>query len=248
MTLLDSLPADAALVAAVFLLAGLVKGVVGLGLPTVSVGLLALLMTPAEAASLLLLPSLLTNIAQASGPALKPLLRRLWPMLLAIVPGALAGSAVIAAGSAALPVLGLALLAYAAWGLATPPLHLAPRVETASAIPVGLLGGLLTGATGVFVIPIVPWLGALGLSRDALVQALGLGFLTATLALGLALAWQGEVTAGLAAGSALAVVPALAGQWLGGRLRGVLPAPVFRRLFFLALLVLGGLLAWRGMS
>ena len=119
MTPLDSLPADAALVAAVFLLAGLVKGVVGLGLPTVSVGLLALLMTPAEAASLLLLPSLLTNIAQASGPALKPLLRRLWPMLLAIVPGALAGSAVIAAGSAALPVLGLALLAYAAWGLAS---------------------------------------------------------------------------------------------------------------------------------
>jgi hypothetical protein len=53
------------LVALVFLLAGLVKGVVGLGLPTVSVGLLALVMPPAEAAALLILPSVVTNVAQA---------------------------------------------------------------------------------------------------------------------------------------------------------------------------------------
>ena len=248
MNLLSALPADIALIAAVFLLAGMVKGVVGLGLPAIAIGLLALVMPPAAAASLVLLPALLTNIAQASGPALLPLLRRLWPMLAAIVPGAMAGSAVIAADGAALPVLGLALLAYAAWGLAAPPFRLSPRIERISAVPIGLMGGALTGATGIFVIPVVPWLGALGLARDALVQALGLGFLAGTTALALALAWQGEVTTSLATGSALAVAPALAGQWLGGRLRGLLPAPVFRRVFFVALLALGAQLAWRGIS
>ena len=40
----------------IFVLAGLTKGVLGLGLPTVAMSLLALLMTPAEAAALLLIP------------------------------------------------------------------------------------------------------------------------------------------------------------------------------------------------
>lgn len=232
----------------VFLLAGACKGLIGLGLPTISVGLLALLMPPAEAAALLLLPSLLTNIAQSSGPDLAPLLRRLWPMLLAILPGALAGGFVIAAGSAALPALGIALLAYAAWGLATPPLRLPPSLERRSAIPVGLAGGVVTGATGVFVIPVVPWLTALGLERDALVQALGLFFLAATAALAVALALHGSLTLSLAGGSALAIAPALLGQWLGARLRRHVPPAAFRRAFFVALLVLGAQLAWRGLA
>ena len=63
-----------------FVLAGFVKGVLGQGLPTVAVGLLSLAMTPVEAASLLVVPSLVTNIWQlALGPNLRPLVRRLWP-------------------------------------------------------------------------------------------------------------------------------------------------------------------------
>lgn len=236
------------LVTLVFLIAGTVKGLIGLGLPTISVGLLALVLPPAEAAALLLLPSLLTNIAQAAGPELRPLLRRLWPTLVAILPGTLAGSFVIVSGDAALPALGLALLAYAGWGLLTPPLRLPPTLERRGAVPVGLATGLVTGATGVFVIPAVPWFAALGLPRDALVQALGLGFLFATLALGAGLALQGSLSMPLAGGSALAVAPALAGQWLGTRLRGRLSATTFRRLFYVALLALGAQLAWRGIA
>ena len=53
-----------ALVAGTFLLAGLVKGVIGLGLPTVAMGLLGLAMPPVEAAAMLLVPSLVTNVQQ----------------------------------------------------------------------------------------------------------------------------------------------------------------------------------------
>jgi uncharacterized membrane protein YfcA len=236
------------LIGLVFLLAGAVKGLIGLGLPTISVGLLALVLPPAEAAALLILPSLVTNITQCMGPALRALLARLWPMLVAILPGTLAGSFVIAQGSAALPALGLALIAYAGWGLLAPPLSLGANTERRSAIPVGLAGGVVTGATGVFVIPIVPWLAALGLPRDALVQALGLGFLAATIALAAGLALQGSLTVALAGGSALAIAPALAGQWIGMRLRGRLSAGLFRRLFFLGLLALGAQLGWRGIA
>ena len=70
------------IVVAVFVLAGVVKGVIGLGLPTIAMGLLSALMTPNQAAAILIVPALLTNVWQMwDGPALKVLLRRLWPML-----------------------------------------------------------------------------------------------------------------------------------------------------------------------
>ena len=52
------------LVIATFMLAGTVKGVIGLGLPTVAMGLLGLAMLPAQAAALLIIPSTVTNLWQ----------------------------------------------------------------------------------------------------------------------------------------------------------------------------------------
>ncbi|HYT47888.1 MAG TPA: sulfite exporter TauE/SafE family protein, partial [Burkholderiales bacterium] len=60
-----------AAVTGTFLLAGFVKGVIGLGLPTLAMGLLGIAMPPAQAASLLVMPSLITNFWQlAAGPSL----------------------------------------------------------------------------------------------------------------------------------------------------------------------------------
>jgi uncharacterized protein len=82
--------------AGAFLLAGFVKGVIGLGLPTVSIGLLGLLMTPAQAAAILVVPSLVTNIWQAAvGGGLIALARRLWPLLAGICLGTIVGAALL---------------------------------------------------------------------------------------------------------------------------------------------------------
>ena len=79
-------------VAAVFALAGVVKGVIGLGLPTIAMGLLAIVMPPVEAAAILIVPSLLTNIWQMiAGPSLAIIVRRLWPMMIAVCAGTWAG-------------------------------------------------------------------------------------------------------------------------------------------------------------
>lgn len=246
----DLLP-DAALLTGTFLLAGLVKGVIGLGLPTVAMGLLGLAMLPVEAAALLLVPSLVTNLWQLlAGPRFGGLLRRLWPMMAGIVPGTLAGAGVIAgAGTGtATAFLGVALAVYALVGLARPRLRVPPAAEPWAGPLVGGATGLVTGATGVFVIPAVPYLGSLGLGRDDLVQALGLSFTVSTLALGAGLALHGALPLGATAASVLAVLPALAGMALGGWLRARVRPEVFRLWFFLGLLVLGGELAWRGLA
>lgn len=245
----DPLP-FALLVGGVFFLAGIVKGVIGLGLPTVAMGLLGVAVPPAQAAALLLMPSFVTNVWQLfTGPRFGALLRRLWPMMLGITGGTLAGSGVIAGGAAhvATAGLGAALLIYGVSGLLKPHLRVPPRAERWAGPFVGATTGLVTGATGVFVIPAVPYLGSLGLDRDDLVQALGLAFTVSTLALAGGLALHGALPLAATGASLLAVLPALAGMAVGGWLRARIQPETFRRYFFAGLLVLGGELAWRGL-
>jgi uncharacterized membrane protein YfcA len=236
------------LVAFTFLLAGFVKGVVGLGLPTVAMGLLGLAMAPAQAAVLLVVPSLVTNLWQLfAGPRFGGLLRRLWPMMAGICLGTWAGAGLLTGAGADTATIGLgvALVLYAAIGLAGPRVSIPAKAERWWSGPVGAATGLVTAATGVFVIPAVPFLQALGLEKEDLVQALGLSFTVSTLALAAGLAHDGAFPLAAAGTSLLALAPALlgmaAGQWLRLRVR----PEVFRRWFFLGLLLLGLDLALR---
>jgi uncharacterized membrane protein YfcA len=230
------------LVLGTFLLAGTVKGVIGLGLPTVAMGLLGLAMLPTQAAALLIIPSTVTNVWQlAIGGQLRPLLKRLWPLLSMVLLGTGAGAWLL--GMSAAPsmgrALGAALLLYAVSGLCLPPLRVAPRHERWLGPLCGFVTGLISSATGVFVIPAVPYLQALGLERNQLVQALGLAFTVATLALAATLFSNGALGGGELAASLLALVPALLGMWLGQYLRQRISAQLFKRLFFFGVGALG---------
>jgi uncharacterized membrane protein YfcA len=205
---------------AVVLFAGLVKGVVGLGLPVFAVGLLGLVMTPGQAVALLAVPSVITNIWQlALGGRLVPLTLRLWSMLLAAFVTTYAG----------------------VWsGFLT-----ATDSAGATAPLIGAITGLVSAASGVFSIPSVPYLEALGLRRDELVQALGLFFTASSLALAAGLAEQGLLKMSVAGTSMLALAAALAGMMAGQKLRQYIHPKLFRTLFLLAVIVLGGHLALR---
>jgi uncharacterized protein len=229
-------------VATVFALAGLVKGVLGLGLPTIAMGLLALVMTPLEAAALLTLPSLLTNLWQAAaGPSLRAVTTRLWPMMFGVCVGTWAGAGLMAGAYArsSAGLLGLALALYALTGLSARHLQIDRRREPWLGPSVGAITGLITAATGVFVIPAVPYLQAIGLEKEELVQALGLSFTVSTLALAVNLASAGALNVGIAAPALLALVMACAGMWVGQTVRRALQPATFRLWFFIGLLVLG---------
>lgn len=240
------------IVAAVFLLAGLVKGVVGLGLPTLSMGLLAGVMPPAQAAVLLILPSLLTNAWQMwDGAALASLLRRLWPLQLGVIAGTLWAPVSLVTLNAGLASAGLgaALVVYALLGLFAMPLAVPRRGEGAASFATGLATGAITSATGVFVFPAVPYLQALSLKKNELVQALGLSFTVSTVALFLRLVLEGSFAMDrLPSGwSLLLPLPAaLLGMAAGQVLRGRVGEKAFKRLFFAGLLLIGVYMLARG--
>jgi hypothetical protein len=234
----------------IFILAGLVKGVTGMGLPTVAMGLLGLLMAPAEAAAALVIPSLVTNVWQyLSGPHRVLVLRRIWPMLLTISLATWAGAGLIAGDNAARATmwLGAALILYAASGLVKLRIAVPRAYERWLSPTIGAATGLVTGATGVFVIPAVPYLQALGFDKDDLVQVLGLSFTVSTIALAAGLSSLGAFHLNAAGASTLCTLPALAGMGLGQMVRKAVDPATFRLLFLTGLLLLGGDLAARSL-
>src|SRR5690348_11713404 len=235
-----------------FVLAGLVKGMVGLGLPTVAIALLGLAMSPAKAASLLVIPSLLTNLWQSAiGPALGPLLRRLWPMLATIFigvwVGTWAGAGIATQGDSgqATAALGVALALYAVLGLISIRVSVSTQSEWWMGPLVGLATGAVSAATGVFSIPSVLYLQAIGLQKDELVQALGLTFTVCTVALASVLAKEGVLRPTDAGVSLLVLVSAILGLMAGQRIRKLVRVETFRLCFYLGLLAIGIHLALR---
>jgi uncharacterized membrane protein YfcA len=229
-------------VGVVFALAGFVKGVIGLGLPTISMGLLTVVMPPVQAAAILILPSLVTNVWQmVAGPALPVVMRRLWPMMLAVCLGTWAGLGLMTGATARFgtALLGVALILYAMTGLAEFRLP-APKGWGPVLSPlVGAVTGLITAATGVFVIPAVPYLQAVGLEKEELVQALGLSFTVSTFALAINVGLEGGLQLSNAIDTIAALALACVGMWIGQAIRLRMSPTVFRRWFFVGLSLLG---------
>jgi len=233
---------ELALVVTVFALAGIVKGVIGLGLPTIAMGLLGALMTPSQAAAILVVPALLTNVWQMwDGPALKMLLRRLWSMLACALLGTLPAAGILTKANVRLTtaLLGGVLMVYALIGLSGFEFRVSRRAEPILGPLIGLTTGLINGATGIFVVPGVPYVQALSLGKDELVQALAISAFVSSVALALGLGLNNGLGGAVAVPAMVALVGAFIGMAIGKVLRSKLSIIAFRRWVFIGLFALG---------
>ncbi|KJC33919.1 membrane protein [Bradyrhizobium sp. LTSP885] len=233
-------------IAFAFLLAGFVKGTLGLGLPTVAMGLLAVTMPPGQAIAIVIVPAIVTNIWQTFvGPYLRDILKRLWPLMLGTVVGIWLNAGLLTGPYApyGTVVLGLLLVIYAIVGLSKFSFKVARRDEKWVGGIVGVVTGLISAATGVQVIPSMPFMQAIGMERDELVQALGVFFTTATVALAFNLTAAGLLTAATALPGAVAMVASFVGMFVGQSVRSRMQPEVFRRWFLISMILLGFYLA-----
>jgi uncharacterized protein len=235
-------------IALVFLMAGTVKGISGMGLPTISMAILSLLMLPAKAAMLMVMPSLLTNVTQCMGKHWRSLIKNHWAMWAALVLTTIFSpySGLDVAGGYATLFLGLVLVAYGVWGLFKPTLPSLGNNKLLIGGIVGILSGLVTVATGVFVIPLVPYLQSLKLSKNEFIQALGISFTVATIALTIRLGvtntkdWSANLPE-----IVMAIIAAFIGMWIGARLRDKINPIQFQRFLYIAFTVLGLLMTYK---
>ena len=230
------------LIAATFLLAGFVKGVIGLGLPTVSMGLLAVSMPPSRALAIVIVPAIVTNVWQTFvGPYLGDIIRRLWPLMVGTALGIWLNADMLTGPYARYGtiILGLLLVIYAVIGLRKFTFSVARSNEKWIGGIVGLITGLVSAATGVQVLPSMPYLQAIGMEKDELVQALGVFFTVATLALAFNLTSAGLMTAATALPGVVALAASFAGMFIGQAIRSRLHPEAFRRWFLVAMIFLG---------
>jgi hypothetical protein len=233
-------------IAFAFLLAGFVKGTLGLGLPTVAMGLLAVTMPPGQAIAIVIVPAIVTNIWQTFvGPYLRDILKRLWPLMIGTVVGIWLNAGLLTGPYApyGTVVLGVLLVIYAIVGLSKFSFKVARRDEKWIGGIVGVVTGLISAATGVQVIPSMPFMQAIGLERDELVQALGVFFTTATVALAFNLTAAGLLTGATALPGAVAMVASFVGMFIGQSVRSRMQPEVFRRWFLISMILLGFYLA-----
>ena len=230
------------IIALTYLLAGIVKGVIGMGLPLVSLTLLTALIGLHPAMALMLVPSFLTNVWQAvvGGHGLE-ILARVWPFLgLAIATvwiGAMVHHHVPVAWLTVL--LGLLLSTYALINLSGWRFRIEPDQERWLGPLTGIVNGITTGMTGTNIVPGVIYLQALGFGKDQLIQALGIKFSVLTVALALAMHNNNLLTTELGVLSTASLLPAVVGMFIGQRYRANISEQRFQRLFFSALLIMG---------
>jgi len=226
----------------IFILAGTVKGIIGMGLPTLSLALLTILLDLPAAMTMLIMPAVLSNLWQGlSGGHFWVLVKRLWPFFLTATATVWLGTALISEHS--IPflsvLLGILLIGYGGLTLMGVQLHFTSQQEKWACPLFGLLNGFLTGMTGSSVVPGVMVLQALGLPRDLFVQAMGILFTLSTLALGLALHQNDLFSRESAILSTAAILPTFLGFWIGLKIRQHLSETRFRTVFLTAVILLG---------
>jgi uncharacterized membrane protein YfcA len=232
-----------ALIAATFFVAGLVKGTLGMGLPTIVLGVLAAPLGLKEAIAFMLFPSLCANIWQGlAGGALLDLLRRFWAFYLVAIIGIGIGVSILAGVREEMlqAVLGIVLCIYTSLSLAgrTFPPPKSSRERWYSPLAGGL-GGVMFGMTGVFIVPGILYLQALRLERDVLIQAMGVSFLVITISIAIFMTGHELLTADHVTTSGLALLPMFAGIAIGMHCRKRISENVFRRIILVALFISG---------
>ncbi len=225
-----------------FFTASFLKGVTGLGFSTLCLGFLALFMDIKLAIPLVFLPSLSSNLlVMIEAGRFRESLVRFRLLFLSALPGLLLGIWFLGGSHNEAPkvILGLVMFIYGLWGLKNGILELSRAREKRLTVPVGLVSGLINGATGSQIMPIMPYLLALKMDRDLFVQTINCSFTINTLVMMLCMGKLGFMTLPVLTISALGVLPVALGIHLGGKLRKRVSEAIYRKLVLFLLMGLG---------
>lgn len=229
-------------VALAFALGGLVKGVVGFGLPVVTLPLLILLVDVRVALVLMTVPILITNLYQAlRGGFVRDIFRDFWWLFAAMSAGFALGGLLILNLDPGLLVglVGVAVTVFAAVSLYQPALHLPEKRQRPVGVLTGVVAGTLGGLTTLYGPPIIMYLLATGLPQKTLIPLLGAIYLLGGILLIGTYTSVSLLTWQLLAVSATCVLPALLGMGAGQWLRERVPPSAARKLTLVFLLLIG---------
>ena len=225
-----------------FLVAGTVKGVLGVGLPMIAVPLIASVTSPAQAIALASVPVVVSNGWQAlHGGHVGPTVHRFWPLLIALGGGTLIGVNILATVDAHIVsgILGVILVVFTSIQALPKRPQIGPGTERWLGPVFGLVGGVLGGMSGLFGPLLILFLVALRLPKDVFVSAVALFFFAGSLPLFLGLIGHGILTPQQFALSTASAIPVVVGLVIGRHLRKRVSQSTFEKALFVVLILIG---------
>lgn len=232
-------------VLAALIFSAFIKGSLGLGFSTICLAILANVIELKTAISIVVLPSLLSNIVvMIDAGQFRVSLKQFWAMFLMAVPGMLVGLQLLrqADNTHSITLLSLVLIVYGCWGLFKPNFTI-DNNKVAKLNPlIGFITGTVNGATGSQIFPIMPYLLSLHISRDLLIQTINISFTLCSLIMLSSLALMGSLNTESIATYSLGIIPVAIGVWLGNKLRKRLSDERYRQAVMLLIIILGALL------
>jgi len=248
---LDALPAADILlvVACAFLIGGLVKGLIGGGLPSIVVPIMALVIEPAWAAAATLIPVIATNVWQVvDGKRAIAVLRRFWVYYGCFALGVVAGSQILVRlppQTAAL-LIGIAVVLMSPVAIASNRFHVSKQREVWLNPVAGSCMGVMGGTTVIFT-PTLIYFAALRVDKDTYVTAAALTALFCMIPLYLGLGFSAVLTWDVVRASLVLLVPTMAGYFMGRALRGTISEWAFRIILTTSLVLIGVGLVYKGL-
>lgn len=228
--------------AASLAVAGLVKGIAGIGIPLVGVSLLSIVLTVPQAVALLPVPIIVANTWQTvAGGMFLATCRRYALLIAAMGVGTFAGGAMLSSVNPTLltGVLGVVVLLFATAELARFRIRVPMQHQRLAGAAAGLVGGVLGGLSGIFGPPVIMFLASLELNKEAFVATISAIYLITGVLLGAMLASYGIASTRELAWSALATVPLFAGLAVGQFTRRLVSEALFRKVLMTLLLLIG---------
>lgn len=227
---------------AVFLLAGTVKGGIGIGLPTTVIAILSIFVDPRLAVALGLMPIILSNLWQAYREGeWRRTLARFWPYAatLAVALFLASNLAVDADAGTILLTTGVGIAVFAGVSLIRRPPPVPERWERTAQVVAGVASGVMGGFTGLWAPPLVILLLALRLDKSDFVRATGLLLFMGGIPLLAGYALGGLITLEVFLWSLVMCLPTFLGFSLGERVRRKMDAGRFQKLVLLFFLLMG---------
>ncbi|MBC7204475.1 MAG: sulfite exporter TauE/SafE family protein [Pusillimonas sp.] len=229
-------------VAAIFIVGGIVKGTMGVGLPTVVLPMLSLLVPGTQAMGLLVMPVLSSNFWQAiEGGNWRYSLRRFGSLigtqlLFVVLTVKLTAGFSIAFFNV---VVAIAVLSSVALMFVRPQKVRAEQERWMGPL-VGLIAGVMGGASSLTGPIIITYLMALRLKREEFIASISIIYLLGSVPMYVAMLWYGRFGFNEVALSVLALLPMFAGLRFGKAIRQYLSEMAFRRVLtgFLVILAL----------
>lgn len=229
----------------IFLAGGMVKGLIGVGLPTVTLTLLSFVFDIKDSISIILIPVILTNLYQMlDGNSLKEIIGEVKFFLIGsflfIFPGFY--FLTILKSDTILAILALLLIINSFMSLMKYEIKLKNYKSKAIQLGIGSLTGITTGVTSIYTMPFIFLIQSLNYSKNKVIQLMGLSFFIFACMQLILFSSHGMIDFDKLSISLLACLPILAGVYFGTALRKKISETLFKTLFNIMLVVMGSLL------